>query len=132
VHTRSTAALTADDLRCASHLGLPAAAVLVIPHVSVRRAANHLRSAIPGQVANRECVTVHARQVLHDESSEDHIAGGIEVPTLQHDLAVAIVDEDAADRIEVPVSVEIDVDNREGVIPAFYSARQAAEFDSAF
>ena len=51
---------------------------------------------------------------------------------MQHDLAVAIVDEDAADRIEIPVSVKIDVDNREGVIPALAAARQAAEFDSAF
>src|SRR5207245_7301508 len=79
--------LVDDDLRCAAALGLPAAVVLVVPHVSVRCAANHLRSAIPGQVANGERVTVAARALLPDASREEALAAGVRRAALPPDLA---------------------------------------------
>ena len=118
-----------DDLRRGP--ALPAPVVLVVPYVAVRRPADHLGSAVPRDVADREGVAIDPDEIVHHEPGEDDVPLGVEVSPVQYDLAVVIVDEDAAHGVQVPVAVEVDVHDRNRVVRTLAAPREAAVLDAA-
>ena len=126
---RLGARLIHDDLRRGP--ALPAPVVLVVPHIAVRRPAGYLGRAVSCEIADCKGVAIDADEIVHHEPGEDDVPLGVEVPPVQHDLAVVVVDEDAAHGVQVPVAIEVDVDDRDGMVRALAGPREPAVLDPA-